>query len=967
MGSRHNPSGPCPRAFRHPSLQRPQTNKTTTKISIRYVRRGGRLIKKVCSSSRPSRPGTGRLLLNLLHCVKKGRGFTPYPKPQTIQRLGQETTVQNGDSQFDIRSHLPGTVDGISRPKGCLFPCADLKRPPQIPAISVAGNGVPIQVTTVRSIIGTPGIHQGAPTAHSLPQNPGCYNICIPGRHPCRWMVTGGGTGSGGTHSQRFDPGRVYHKSDQVRTATNPGPYLHRGKAPHRFGNGILAPSTQGSPPSLRPDLSQGGAIQASAPIPAHSGTHGCMHQRGQTCPTIHAPNTVARQGQMVLSPGSQCNHHGDRLSGQQPAVVAPRAEPPEGHKAPASQPRPNRNNGFQHARLGRLSPRRSIATDSASRFLVPTGAEASYQSLGAQSSETNPERAGTTYPSQVNTHRVGQFHDRGLYKQTGRSPLSLSQQGSQTSVRLGDPKRDHSPCHSSSRSRQYFSRLPQPTQSGFHRVDSPPASRGSIVQDLGYPPDRPVCNQRQCETTSVLLKDSRPSRDPAGCIPTELGTLGNLCLSPHSPVTQSPDQDSDGPGINHSDSPHVAQTPLVPPTTPPLLGRAQGPPTGPQTPVSGATGGGNIVPLRHNDPQVGSLEAERGQLQDQGFSEPAIAIMLAARRSSTRKVYDSRWDAFCGWCRTRDVNPATAPVNRVIDFLTSMVDTKAVNTLKGYVTAISARHAPIGDQPLSLHPSIVLWVRGLLKKIGLPRVLIPPWNLEIILQALKKWPFEPINAASRKFLTWKAAFLVAITSARRASELHALRCDPPYVSFGSEDVTLYPDVGFQSKVNTPFHAAQALCLPSLYREKGDIRLLCVRRILKIYIERTRHFRAPNTRQLFVAYGGNDKGHPITKQRLSAWLVELIHFVYDQNDLPIPQGVKGHQTRKQATSLADMAGVDPQAICDAATWASRCTFAHHYRLNMVAQVRSNFGRTILKVAGASNPETTTGQAAPKRQ
>ena len=291
--------------------------------------------------------------------------------------------------------------------------------------------------------------------------------------------------------------------------------------------------------------------------------------------------------------------------------------------------------------------------------------------------------------------------------------------------------------------------------------------------------------------------------------------------------------------------------------------------------------------------------------------------------------------------------------MSSVVDFLTSLVDSKATNTIKGYVTAISTRHDHVNGLPISLHPAITLWTKGLTRFKGLPRVLVPPWNLEIVLSALKGPPFEPINLASNKHLTWKTAFLVAITSARRASELHALRHKPPYVIFGAEDVTLYPDVAFLPKVNTRFHVSQALCLPALDREDTDLRLLCVRRALKNYINRTAVFRAQNVEQLFVAYGRKSHGSAISKQRISAWLVELIQFVYQKSHLPIPKGIKGHQTRKQATSIADLAGVDPQAICDAATWASRCTFARHYRLDMVAQVRSRFGRTVLQVAGSA--------------
>ena len=84
-----------------------------------------------------------------------------------------------------------------------------------------------------------------------------------------------------------------------------------------------------------------------------------------------------------------------------------------------------------------------------------------------------------------------------------------------------------------------------------------------------------------------------------------------------------------------------------------------------------------------------------------------------------------------------------------VIDFLTSLVDSKSVNTIKGYVTVIAARHDPV--DPVSLHPAVVLWVKGLVRSKGVPRGLVPPWNLEIILNALKGPPFEPICFASDK------------------------------------------------------------------------------------------------------------------------------------------------------------------------------------------------------------------------
>ena len=54
-----------------------------------------------------------------------------------------------------------------------------------------------------------------------------------------------------------------------------------------------------------------------------------------------------------------------------------------------------------------------------------------------------------------------------------------------------------------------------------------------------------------------------------------------------------------------------------------------------------------------------------------------------------------------------------------------------------------------------------------------------PLMDLHIVLSALAGAPFEPIGSASLQYLTWKMAFLLAITSTARVSELQALDSHP--------------------------------------------------------------------------------------------------------------------------------------------------------------------------------------------
>ena len=138
---------------------------------------------------------------------------------------------------------------------------------------------------------------------------------------------------------------------------------------------------------------------------------------------------------------------------------------------------------------------------------------------------------------------------------------------------------------------------------------------------------------------------------------------------------------------------------------------------------------------------------------------------------------------------------PNVATVAEVLEFCTSLVEARAVSTIKGYVTAISRRHEQVEGLPLSLHPTVMQWLKGLQKGQGPQRVLVPPWDLELVLRALKKDPFEPVRLCVDKYLTWKTVFLVAVASARRVGELQALCHQPPYLAFSATGVTMFPNV----------------------------------------------------------------------------------------------------------------------------------------------------------------------------
>ena len=272
-------------------------------------------------------------------------------------------------------------------------------------------------------------------------------------------------------------------------------------------------------------------------------------------------------------------------------------------------------------------------------------------------------------------------------------------------------------------------------------------------------------------------------------------------------------------------------------------------------------------------------------------------------------------------------------------------------------MTAISHRHALIKGNLVSLDTTLRRWIKGLEHTKSIPRLIMSTWCLELILATLTRALFEPIETCPIKFQTWKTAFLT-ITSTCKVSEMHALCYKPPYICFSNVSVMLFVKLcsllnwGFSLRSSRkPIRPGPSLC--HLCTIKTDVVLcnLCVRQALNVYLHRTTNVKA----QLFVAYGIQDKGNPISKQRLSKWLVKCIKYTYDKKDLPIPEGVKGHQTPKMAVTYANMVGPDPQTICEAACWANTCMFARFYRLDAVANSDVEFGRRVLMLAGSSTP------------
>ncbi|XDV14326.1 hypothetical protein PO909_014597 [Leuciscus waleckii] len=112
---------------------------------------------------------------------------------------------------------------------------------------------------------------------------------------------------------------------------------------------------------------------------------------------------------------------------------------------------------------------------------------------------------------------------------------------------------------------------------------------------------------------------------------------------------------------------------------------------------------------------------------------------------------------------------------------------------------------------------------------------------------------------------------------------MQAFSIDESCLEFGPglSHVILRPRLGYVPKVPTTPFADQVVNLHALPQEEADpaLAFLCPVRALRVYIDRTQSFRTSD--QLFVCYGGQQKGKAVSKQRLAHWLVDAITRAYE--------------------------------------------------------------------------------------
>ena len=396
----------------------------------------------------------------------------------------------------------------------------------------------------------------------------------------------------------------------------------------------------------------------------------------------------------------------------------------------------------------------------------------------------------------------------------------------------------------------------------------------------VGLAVDRPVRVETQRSATGLLLPSPGRPGGSRRCVSASLGQPGcvrvsALCSARKGTVTSTAVSKL----FDDSGSSSLGRQGLV---------RGSTAPADASTSRSASVGRRHSpAPQRSSPPRRPRVETSRVAtvkqlLRKSGFSRGAASDMSRCFREFTSNVYQSKWLAFCNWCRGRGVAPVNASVPLIVDFFRHLVRDKglSVPAVRGYRASLNTVFALKG-RDLAASREVSMLFRSFSKAARPERLRPPNWDVSLVLQSLTRAPYEPLRSADERFLAQKALVLIALASAKRIGELHALSYRVSHSrAWGEASFVFVP--GFVAKTQDPssqdprFDSFTILALPKA-RDNPNGRLLCPVRAVKLYLRRTAPHR-PACERLFLTTGPNPK--EITKNTISFWLRKTIARAY---------------------------------------------------------------------------------------
>lgn len=326
-------------------------------------------------------------------------------------------------------------------------------------------------------------------------------------------------------------------------------------------------------------------------------------------------------------------------------------------------------------------------------------------------------------------------------------------------------------------------------------------------------------------------------------------------------------------------------------------------------------------------------VETLRQRFVAKGLSEDVAKVMLASCRDSTHKQYESSWKAWASWCDKKSIDPISAPVNMILEFLVECeAKGLAYRSLGVYRSAISHYHEPVVGRPVGEYPEISRLMKGFFNRNPPRPKYTITWEVEPVLVFLRD--MAPWSELSLKLMTIKLVLILALVSAGRVSSL--VHIDISKLSVSKSVLRFAPSQLLkQTRPNYPLKCVEI--------EAFQDSRLCPVKAVSAYLAKTKQCRGTES-QLLISYVKPFKR--VVSSTVSRWIVSGLKMAGIDTEK-----FGAHSTRGAATSASKKLGVAMRDILATAGWSSDSTFSKFYHR---PSANSCMAKALLSVASKSH-------------
>ena len=852
---------------------------------------------------------------------------------EEVKSIPNSSFVQDGDPILNYSSPPTTGMDHKDRPEGRLPSHTGPSQHPEIlPLCSRSNLSVPCP--TVRALHGSTGIHQDISS---------CGPTVMHSRHPCPRLL--GRLDCTCTFSRTES--RTYTTYSSTSSIAGLDDQLGQINVTTLTNSGLSGFTFQ---PSTSPYFPSGLFLTNShqRPIPSVSyNGHACSenfihHQQDVTfCPLhVQRPSSPPVSPVLVQSPVvstsaivGYSNPVGCGLP-HIPSLVS---------KTKCDDRCSVTSSGTQPVLLHRCISQgmgRQLERPSDFRTMVSSGIPTSYKLAGTGSHRTCATSLGTSVAKSICGSLLRQQYRSSVHPQTGGNTFSVPVSQNPGTLRSPGSVCDNSSSYTSPRSQERYGRCSVPNQSTQpNRMAHSNRNLEQSVLCLRNSPDRHVCHSG--EQGHARLYFSLPGRQSVGGrrpVPILGRFRTSLCVSSSSHCPQnSPENPKISGHYCHHDCVTTSIQTVAPSSSTVEHSSSNSSPGRQPVPVCAQP---QTPPISPRSMAIGSscVEIIRDVLKSHHFPDTVVDMAANPLRDSSSNVYNSHWKAFALWANNKGILPSDLSYITLAEYLVYLFSqNKKLNTIQVHKVSISSvlklLNPPTAIQEETLHNVI----RRMTILRPREQEVLPKWHLSVVLKGLMKPPFA-INGTDRnislELLSYKTAFLVALATGARGSELVALSRASHNLEFttlasGAKHASIRMVPKFIPKNQRPEIIPEPMKFPGmahLFPNEPE-RLLCPVRAPGLYI--AERAQDDSQEKLFVHF------NPAT-QMFTTHFRRWVRLTYENSSESELPKIKAHDVRGIFASIAFYRNTPLKELCGLIGWKSSNVFVRHYLRDMAA-------------------------------